>query len=172
MKNIFLIGLLSFLLTGCDRGIICDCFDQSDDAILFTFDTSAGAQGFKPEEIDTFFVYQLARNQSNVLDTATFIFDPVRGYHRDQNFRSDYGVKNGLFLNHGSPFENGIFSDFDYIIEIPNLKTFQITNLQISGRQGGDCGCYSNTKKLVSVNGTQHDITGKDPQQNAIVLTK
>jgi len=173
MKNIFLFGLLSLFLWGCGGDMICDCFDQSEDAVFFTFNTNTNSQGFKPEEIDTFYVYQLAKDQNNVLDSAIFIYNPVSGYHTTQKPSAHYSLKNGVFLNHGSPFGKGKIGEFDYVIEIPKLKTYQIKNLQIYGIQGkGDCGCYTNTKKLVTVNGTQYDLTGKDPQQNAIVLTK
>jgi|SRR5688572_3224429 len=174
MKNIFLIGLLSFLFSGCGDKI-CDCFDGCDDAILFTFDNNASAQSFKPEEIDTVLLYKLAKGQSNILDSAVFIRNPNHSGFVINNSQSNYCYSGAswISLDYYQSFSRDLVQDFDYQIVVPQLKSYSITNIEIEGDQPkGDCSCYVNTKKLVTVNGTQYDLTGKDPQQNAIVLTK
>ena len=174
MKNILLIGLLSFLLSGCcNYG--CDCFDECDRAIGFSFSTDSLNSGFSNAEIDTIVLYKLVKGQNNPVDSINLYLFPGNTSLSTRP-EGDWmcGAFRGFTISEVGPFRGDDFGQFDYRILIPKIKTFNITNIDVQGHMKGNscCKCYKNDKKNLELDGISQDLLNGTSNQNAIVLTK
>jgi hypothetical protein len=167
---IFLFGVLLFAGCNCENRI-CDCFDDCDNAISFSFSTDSLTTGFKVSEIDTIILYKIPKGRFQPIDSLHLILDRnSKSYNQNSFCSSSFGfaLKNGL------PFQNADFQDFDYQIKIPAIKAYKVTDLVVEGRTSGDkcCSCYTNEKKTLVLDGVPLDLTNKNYQAGIITLKK
>lgn len=93
MKRLFLFAMILFSLSGCDFHSTCDCFDECERAIPFSFCTDSLTSGFRVSEIDTIILYKLPKAQSDPADSIQMYFDPV-----NKGFIAPLTV--GIFVGH------------------------------------------------------------------------
>ena len=167
---IFLFGVLLFAGCNCDSKI-CDCFDDCDNAVSFSFSTDSLTNGFKVSEIDTVILYKTPKGKLQPTDSIHLILDRNSRFYNQNSFCS---TTFGFALKEGLLFNNANFQDFDYQIKVPAIKTYKITDLVVEGRTGGDkcCSCYTNEKKTLVLDGVPLNLTNKNYQESLITLKK
>jgi hypothetical protein len=141
----------------------CDCDDECDRSIPISFSTDSSSNGFRVSEIDTIKLYKLAKGQSVATDSIEMFLDPVYERFYSNTYGSQFcGANFGFSFDEMDPFLGSNYQNFDYLIKIPHLKTYRISDIIVEGKMsGGNCSCYSNKKKFIKVDGVLFDLSGK-----------
>jgi hypothetical protein len=165
--------LCGLLLNSCCANNVCECNDAQADAIQLRFstDTTRGARGFIASELDTVIIQRYPKIFTNntVPQSVTLV-------------RTGAQISQPIELNNTTPFtQTGTdkLNQYRYVVRylapVRNSKPLATTVLTIDSvllrgtfEGTGCCTCYSNTDKVVYLNGAARNIKA-DP---VLTITK
>lgn len=170
---------LLLALAGCCANDVCICQDELADALLFKFELG-GPTGFRPSQVDTFFIVRITYPRANspvgtaiVRDSVLRVLPLVISASGDTTIAVDKNSvdQNSIVINNAAPFASAgsttKLNAYDYRINVYQTISrggrrttrrifYLINNIQLAGENVGRgcCTCYTNTAKQFDLSRT------------------
>lgn len=166
-------------LAGCCANDVCICNDALADALSFKFELG-GATGFRPSQIDTFWIVRITYPLANapvgtmiVKDSVLRVLPLVISASGDTTIAPGPNTTdlNSIVINNAAPFASAgsttKLNAYDYRISAYQAISqggthtvkrisYLINNIKLAGQNDsrGCCSCYSNTLKQFDLSRT------------------